>query len=93
MTRETRYNGNYPKVVLHWLNQVLCFYQRFYLGDSELFSPVRMRQVRNLPGRLVGQPLRQATKWKFQHEHSTTQTIQYTNDDQTNLHLPFCCAA
>jgi len=31
----TRYNSTYPKVAVQWLNQALCFYQSFYLVDSE----------------------------------------------------------
>jgi hypothetical protein len=33
----------YPKVIVHWLNQALCFYQSFCLVDSEVLRNRHLR--------------------------------------------------
>jgi hypothetical protein len=43
--KTTAYNSTYPKVVVQWLNQALCFYQSLCLVDSEVFRNPRLRQA------------------------------------------------
>ena len=40
---KTAYNSTYPKVAVNWLNQVLCFYQSFWLVDSEVLRNRHLR--------------------------------------------------
>ena len=41
--RRAAYNNTYPKVAVQWLNQALCFYQRFWLVDSEVLRNRHLR--------------------------------------------------
>lgn len=41
--RKAAHNSTYPKVAVQWLNQALCFYQSFYLVDSEVLRNRHLR--------------------------------------------------
>ena len=41
--KTTTANSTYPKVAVHWLNQVLWFYQSFCLVDSEVLRNRHLR--------------------------------------------------
>jgi hypothetical protein len=41
--RKPTANSTYPKVAVQWLNQALCFYQSFYLVDSEVLRNRHLR--------------------------------------------------
>ncbi len=47
MTRSTTANSTYPKVVVQWLNQALCFYQSLCLVDSEVLRNRHLRVAAN----------------------------------------------
>jgi hypothetical protein len=47
LTRKTLHNSTYPKVEVQWLNQALCFYQSFYLVDSEVLRNRHLRVAAN----------------------------------------------
>jgi hypothetical protein len=40
-------NSTYPKVAVQWLNQALCFYQSFFLVDSEALRNRHLRVAAN----------------------------------------------
>lgn len=41
-------NSTYPKVAAQWLNQALCFYQSFCLGDSDVLRNRHLRVAETL---------------------------------------------
>jgi len=42
-------NSTYPKVAVQWLNQALCFYQSYFLVNSEVFRNRHLRVGANRP--------------------------------------------
>ncbi len=36
-------NSTYPKVAVQWLNEALCYYQSFFLADSEVLQNPLLR--------------------------------------------------
>jgi len=50
---KTEHNSTYPKVAVQWLNQALCFYQSFYLVDSEVLRNRHLRVAAKRDGLLI----------------------------------------
>jgi hypothetical protein len=81
--RRAAHNSTYPKVVVQWLNEALCFYQSLCFIDSfVLRSPARTPSV----GTLFSQP-----KLLLSSEHRKVQvTDLYVQVQSCTLYLVRC---